>query len=160
MANKQSELLIARLIKSGLLDYIDKFTNSSVNIREITFTVAVSGKNSVKFSVDNDGNVFFIPYRKFKLLINDNVNLTKMMVKGMESLWKKPKPDVFCMELFKFFISIAKYIDNNDEGYSIPHLQKNYIKNDIREIMAKLDGWYKTKEYRAIINKGNAKYVY
>jgi len=161
MANKIVIILEARLRKSGLIEYIDRFTNSSVDRQEVIFTASMAGKQSIKFSVDENGQVFFIPYKKFKFLINDNINLTKMMVKGMESLQGRTKTDAFLLELFKFTINIAKYIDNNDEGYSIPHIQKGYIKNDIREIMASLDGWHKTKEYKAIINKrGNVKYVF
>lgn len=149
-----------RLVKSDIIKFIDKFDTFFDKGKEYVLHARLAGKNKIKFSVDEDGNVYFVPVDRFKLLINDNVDLNKILVMGMESIHNKTKPDKFYLALFKFFINIAKYIDNNNEAYTIPSVQKSYMKNDFRKIMTKLDGYYKTKEYKEIINKGNIKYVF
>ena len=160
MDEKFINIFTDRLVKSDIVKFIDKFDTFTDKGKEYILHARLAGKNKVKFSVDSDGSVFLIPVDRFKLLINDNVDLNKMLVAGMESIHNKTKPDRFYMALFRFFINIAKYVDNNNEAYTIPFVQKSYMKNDFRKIMTKLDGYYKTKEYKEIINRGNIKYVY
>jgi hypothetical protein len=148
------------LTNSGIIGFITKFESYDEGKNEYFFTARFEARNTVKFSICTDKKVYFIPFNRFKLLMVDNSEFNKVMTTGIESISTKTKPDRFNMSLFRFMISITKYIDNNNDGYIIPHNEKLHLKNDFRKLMGKLDGYHKTKEYRDIINRGNIKYVF
>lgn len=160
MNNKLAKVFTNKLTESGIIKYITRFDSYTEGTNESFFTARLSGKHTIKFSVDIYGDVFLIPMGKFKLLIDDGKELAKMLNDGMESLHNKTKPDRFYLSMFRFMVSIARFIDNNNEGYSIPHNQSVYLKSDFNKLMSRLDGYGKTKIYRDIINRGNIKYVF
>ena len=160
MNDKLANVFTTRLTDSGIIKYITRFDSYTEGSDESFFTARLSGKHTIKFSIDVYGDVFLIPMGKFKFLISDGKELTKVIVDGMESIHMKTKPDRFYLSMFRFMVSLARFIDNNNEGYSVPHNQRVYLKSDFGKLMSKLDGYGKTKVYRDIIDKGNIKYVF